>query len=690
MSMLTPVRAGRPEPASPAGRRRDLFVVLVWLAVIVGGLVTGAGIFDRLSSAVDPAPGSESQEARRDLQALTGEGDRVVAAVDAPVETADALAARLRAVPGVGSVRTSAAPTADGILLTVGLRAGMPDGQVNTTVDSVRRELATLPEGSVSAGGFPVLDREVGLTAKADLARAELVALPIVLIMLGLAARSAVGALLGLGMAATTTTGALATLFALSALTDVSSFAVNAVTMCGIGLAVDYGLLVIVRFRRESRRHAALADAVRATMATTGRVVGLSGLTVALALAGLLVFAEPVVRSIAYGGIGAVGVAVLSAVTLLPVLLRRFGHRIPPAKDTTRSGGAFGGLARVVQRRPRLVAIASLGLLAVLAAPVQALTPQGIDARTLPADSTTRRDAQRLEQRLPPQALASIVVVASVDATDPALPGYLDRLRSLDDVTAAPVRPGIPGHLTVVDVAVDGPAGGADAIRTVDDIRSLDTGFEVRVTGHTARFTDFVDGISARLPFAAAVIALLTFAVLLTITGGVLVATKAVVMNLASLAASLGALVWIFQQGHLASALGFAAAGGLSIVIVVLTAAFAFGLSTDYEVFLLSAVMAARREGADTDDAVAAGIQHTGRVITTAAALIVVVFGGFATSDVLFVKQLGVGLAIAIVLDATLIRLALTPALMTMLGRHNWSGPAWARRTSDRLWRHSL
>jgi RND superfamily putative drug exporter len=182
------------------------------------------------------------------------------------------------------------------------------------------------------------------------------------------------------------------------------------------------------------------------------------------------------------------------------------------------------------------------------------------------------------------------------------------------------------------------------------------------------------------------VIAALTFSFLLAVTGGLLVAAKAVVMNVASLAASLGALVWIFQHGNLASALGFTPTGGLSLVIIVLTAAFAFGLSTDYEVFLLSSVMSARRTGADTNVAVANGLQATGRIITAAAALIVIVFAGFATSSVLFVKQLGIGLAIAIILDATIVRLALTPSLMTLLGRLNWIGPRWAHRTSSRLW----
>ncbi len=675
----------------PSHRRRDAVTALVWLILAIGGGACGALVFDRVSSATDPAPGSESQRARRALEAATGERDTILAVLTGtPPEATGALADRLRQVPGVHRVRSSnnrdlPPPDGGGTTLAVGIRAGLTDKQTNATVDAVRREFAGLPAGRAVVGGYPVFDRDLGLMAKADLARAEAIALPIVLILLAFAVRSAIGSVLGLALVATTVTGGLAVLLALSAVTEVSSFAVNVVTMFGIGLAVDYGLLVITRFRRERVHAATVADAVAATMATSGRTVALSGLTVAVALAGLLVFAEPVVRSIAYGGIGAVAIAVVSASTLLPVLLRRLGHRIPPAPPTPAAGG-FGRLARLVQRRPVLVAAASLGLLAVLAVPLGSLVLQGVDTRALPAGAAARRDAQQLEQRLPRPAGAPITVLVTAAPGDPRMPGFLTRLRGLDHVTAAAVRADVAGPLTVVDVAVDGPGGGRDAIAVVDDIRHLDAGLPVQVTGLTARFNDFIGGLTGRAPYAAVVIALVTFTVLLLATGGVLVAAKAVVMNVASLAASLGALVWIFQQGHLAGPLGFTPTGGLSLIIIVLTAVFAFGLSTDYEVFLLSAVVAARHDGADTDTAVATGIQRTGRIITAAAVLIVVVFAGFAGGEVLIIKQLGLGLAAAVLLDATVVRLALTPALMTLLGRYNWTGPGWARRVSRRLW----
>jgi RND superfamily putative drug exporter len=697
MSVAAPGTSVPTLSGRPTRPRRDLLTALVWLVVVIGGAVSGAAVFNRVSTATDPAQSSESQRARRALEAVTGERDSILAVlIDTPPEAIGTLVGRLRQVPGVHRVRTSTdgqlpAPAGGGVALAVGIRADLTDQQANDAVDRIRKELGHLPTGRALVGGYPVLDRDLGLMAKADLARAELVALPIVLILLGVTLRSAVGSMLGQALVWTTVTGGLALLLGLSVVTEVSSFAVNVVTMFGIGLAVDYGLLVITRFRRERVHATSISDAVAATMATSGRTVALSGLTVAVALAGLLLFAEPVVRSIAYGGIGAVGVAVLSTLTLLPVLLRRFGHRIPPASpiaaDPAARSGAFGTVARLVQRRPVVVIAASLGVLAVLMVPLGALSLQGVDIRALPSDTDTGRDARDLQQRLPPTAGAPITVLITAAPDDPRVAAFVSRLQGLDHVTSVVVRADVTAAFTVVDVAVDGPSGGRDAIAVVDRIRGIDAGVEVSVAGTTARFNDFIAGLTGRAPYAAVFIALVTFAVLLLATGGVLVAVKAVMMNLASLAASLGALVWIFQQGNLAGVLGFTATGGMSLIIIVLTAVFAFGLSTDYEVFLLSAVVAERHDGADSDAAVATGIQRTGRIITAAALLIVVVFVGFASGDVLIVKQLGLGLAIAVLLDATIVRLALTPALMTLLGAYNWAGPGWARRCSRRLWR---
>ena len=669
-----------------------IVTLTVWLLVVLGGGAAGAVVFDRLSSATDPVASSESMRALAQLGVATGESDSIIALLPAEV-TADALtttATQLRDLPGVHRVRSSVdktlpTPPAGGSLLVVGLRAGLDDDAAQASTDAVRTAVTRLGGDRVLLGGYPIIDNELGATAEADLVNAEVIALPIVLLLLGLVLRSVVGSLLGLALVLTSVTGALGILFAVSLVVDVSSFAINVVTMFGMGLAVDYGLLIVTRFRRERANGRSVSDAVAATMSTAGRTVTFSGLTVGIALAGLLVFAEPIMRSLAYGGIGVVAVAVAGALTLLPVLLRRFGHRIPPLTEPAARGG-FATVARIVQRRPLLVTAASLLVLGLLALPLGGLRLEGLDVRALPADSTVRQHTEQLQAQLPAVARAPITIVAHTEPSDGRLASYLQRLRALDDVVSVNVRADTVGEPTVVDVTVVGPSAGREAMRLVDDIRALRPGFDALVGGEAARDRDFVTSLLARAPYAAALIATLIFLVLLLVTGGVLVAAKSVLMNVASLAASLGALVWIFQEGHLATALGFTPTGGLELVIIVLTAVFAFGLSTDYQLFLLAAVMAARHEGADTNTAVAVGIQRTGRIITTAAALIVVVFAGFAAGDLIIIKQLGVGLAIAVVLDATIVRLALTPALMTILGERNWYGPQRTHEISRRLW----
>jgi len=340
-----------------------------------------------------------------------------------------------------------------------------------------------------------------------------------------------------------------------------------------------------------------------------------------------------------------------------------------------------------VQRQPLLVAGGTLAILALLAAPLLGLRLEGLDARALPSDSPARQQNEQLERLLPQLARTPITVVAHTSAQDPRLAGYLTELGTLPNVDTVAPRPGIPGPLAIVDVTVNGAPAGREAMGAVADIRALSPPFRAQVTGLAAKDRDFITSLLDRTPLAAVVIALSTFLVLLAVTGGLLVAFKAVLMNVASLAASLGALVWIFQHGHLSGTLGFTPTGGLELVIIVLATVFAFGLSTDYEVFLLSSVMAARHDGQHTDAAVATGIQRTGQIITTAAVLIMVVFIGFASGDLLIIKQLGVGLTIAVLLDATIVRLALTPALMTLLGERNWTGPRWADHASRRLWR---
>lgn len=685
VTVPTPTRGRRKR--APRQSRYDRIVTAVWLVVLLGGAVAGAVLFERLASNLDPAPSAESMVARAELQRLTGDGDVVIAL--APQKSSASMTASvtaMNAVPGVlraQPAQPGAVLPGQGAALIITLEPGLATDAEHLAVTQIGSELRERTGGPVALGGYPPLDSALGVTAEADLVRAEAVALPIVLLLLALAVASWVGAAAGLALVLTTITGAMVLLLGLSYVTDVSSFAVNIVTMLGIGLAVDYGLLILTRFRAERGQGATVQDAVSTTSATAARTVLLSAGVVIIALTGLLAFAESSVRSLAYGGIGGVLVAALSATTLLPVILRRHGHRLRPL-NTVRHRGWVTRLTAVVQRRPVLVAGLSLAALAVAASPLAGLRLTGLDERALPAGAEARSDAATIKQAMPTAGQIPITVLAA--APNDRTRDYAAAIKALPAVTTVIPRQGTPAGQTVLDILVDAPPASSTAMNAVRDIRAIDAPFNAKVTGLAAKDRDFIDSLLSRLPIVAAIVLLGTFTVLLLVTGGVLVSLKAILMNVASLAASLGVLVWAFQDAHLGSLLGVASIGGLELIIVVLTAVFAFGLATDYEMFLLAAVMAARRSGQATNGAVQTGLASTSRIISTAAALIVVVFIGFAAGDLLIVKQLGVGLAVAVIIDATIIRLALAPALMTLLAERNWAGPAFAQRISDRLW----
>jgi RND superfamily putative drug exporter len=281
-----------------------------------------------------------------------------------------------------------------------------------------------------------------------------------------------------------------------------------------------------------------------------------------------------------------------------------------------------------------------------------------------------------------------VTVIAAADADEPGFVTWLDEVSSTDGVLGASTRPGTPSGLTVVDLVPTGTSQGDPATAVVDRIRADEPGFDVQVGGPAAELSDVKERLGARLPLAVAMVCLATLVLLFLMTGSIVVPIKAVLMNILSLGASFGAMVWIFQEGHLSGLLAFDSVGALDLWMPVLILIFAFGLSMDYEVFLLSRIKEVHDETGDNDLAVAVGLQRSGRIITSAAALIVVVFAGFAAGEVLAIKQLGVGLAIAVIVDATLVRTLLVPATMKLLGERNWWAPAPLRRFHDRYGLH--
>jgi RND superfamily putative drug exporter len=682
--------------------RRRRLVIALWGLVLVGGFLSAPALFGGLTSDVGDIGGTESQAASQTLYRAAPSGTDVYAVVDglraddpALRDGVDAAEARLLAMPGVAEVRTpwtgaapgaSAEPQAvagDGkaVALTV---AFDPTPAGWDAVEPATEVLRGIDAPRVLVGGEDLMDEEMNAQAGEDLARAELISMPIVLVLLLVLFGGLVAAGLPLVIATVGVAATMAALLLATAVTDVSVYAVNIITMLGLGLAVDYALLVVSRFREERAADPDVAGALMRTFATAGRTVLFSGLTVAASLAGLLVFPDDFLRSMGLAGLAVVLLDMIAALTLLPALLSLVGHRVRPARHAPGSGRVVGGLARFLRgRRALAVVLAVAPLLALAAVPFLGVRYADPDARSLPRSTETREIAEVVAARFDTSAdVERVTVVASRPIPEADLSTYVGRLESLDDARSVAVRDGIPG-LTVIDLVPRGESQGPAAMQLVDDVRSLPSPVPVQVTGDAAELADYEAALSSRLPWALGIVVLATFVLLFLFTGSVVVPAKAIVMNLLSLGAGFGALVWVFQEGHLGGLVGTDALDSLSITTPVLVFAIAFGLSMDYEVFLLGRISEWWRRTGDNDLAVSRGLQSTARVVTAAALLMSVVFAGFVAGGFSPVKQVGFGLVVIILVDATLVRMLLVPSVMSLMGRANWWAPAPLRRLHD-------
>ncbi len=679
--------------------RRRRLVAFVWLGIFVVGILVGPRVFAHLDSGNGLRGNAESVVTLQRLNQATKSGTEVTALLDGrdvhdPALRASVAAAvaDLRARPDVRRVIDPVATPVPALLasdrramlLEVELRDDLSVSQENQASDQVTARLRRISAPRVLVGGNRAANLDFQDRAQKDLERGEMIALPFVVVLLFLIFRGVVALLVPLVVALVAIAGALLVLLGVSQLTDTSTYSVNVITMLGIGLAVDYSLLIVSRFREERAGHEAAA-AIERTLATAGRTVAFSGLTVAIALSGLLVFAVPFLRSMAWGGIGVVLVAMVAAITLIPALLGLWGRRIKPARATRSDHGVFYRVSRVVQRFAwALVPLLVVGL-ALLAVPFAHAKLENSGVEALPRSSGVRQLFETLRDRFPGRGSDPIIVLAEINPADPQAQAFVARVRALPGVASVAPHQGVPPVVTVLDVTPDGPSQGAVATRLVSQIRGLERPVAVYVTGSAAFLVDYRDTLAVSLPLVLGVIGLATMLLLWLMTGSVVVPLKAVVMNVLSLGASFGALVWVFQEGHLSGLLGFEPTGTVDITVPVLVFVFAFGLSMDYEVFLLSRIKETWDESGDNDHAVALGLQRTGRIVTSAAALIVAVFLGFASGELLTIKEIGVGMALAIVIDATVVRTLLVPAAMKLMGRWNWWSPTSLRRLHDRL-----
>jgi RND superfamily putative drug exporter len=450
-------------------------------------------------------------------------------------------------------------------------------------------------------------------------------------------------------------------------------YSVQITTMLGLGLGVDYALLMVTRFKQERAGTPDVADCVRRTVSAAGRTVFFSGLTVAVSLVGLVVYPAPFLRSMGLAATAVVAVDMLAAVTLLPALLAKFGHRIKPANPRRPAGAWFGRFAAGVVRRPLPVLLVITAGLITVAAPVAALTLSPGDARELPASSESRQVYDLSVAHFPGQSAASPLYVL-VDG-GVAKPDYLAHLRSLPGVVEASQKT-YPDDTAVLKLTPAGTVNGKVATGLVQTIRDEHQG--AHVTGDSAHLVDFRRMLVERLPYATAVVLVSVFVLLFLFTGSVLIPLKAVLTNLLSIGAALGATVWVFQQGHFAGVFGTGLKGGMGALDVTIPPpmiAVAFGLSMDYEIFLLGRIREARLAGEDARAAVVTGVRHTGRVVTSAAALLMIVFACFMTGGAAPILEFGFGLTLAVFIDATLVRMMLVPAVLALLGKRAWWAP---------------
>ncbi|XVQ08221.1 MMPL family transporter [Spirillospora sp. CA-255316] len=673
--------------------RRPWVVIVLWLAVVGAGFGIGAGVFGRLVADVGTVPGSESGRAEQRIERLAPRPESLTAVISGrPAndprlnrEVAAALAG-VRAVPGVTGVEGPLPSAATGAALLVEITLA-PGEDVQERAAEAAAERLRAVDARVTVAGGPLSDAEFDEQAGRDVARAEMLSTPVVLVLLLVVFGGLLAAGLPLLVAFAGVGCTFGVLFAFSAVTDISVYSIQITTMLAVGLAVDYALLMVNRFREE--RHAApgVREAVARTVATAGRTVMFSGLTVAVALAGLVVFPDPFLRSMGLAGAAVVVVDMAVALTLLPALLGRFGHRISPSRRRRDDGhGVFARVARGVQRRPVLtLAVAALAMVA-LALPVFGMRISQGDPRMLPASTETRRMWDGVTAHFPDRAGrgGDIQVIADAPASDPGV----ERLRrtlaarpGVTDVRSEQVGP----RATIVLATPTGPAEGAAARRAVEAVRDLPAPFRVQVTGDTASLIDYRAMLAERLPWAAAVVAVGTLLLLFAFTGSLVLPVKAVLTNLLSIGAALGIVVWVFQDGHLAGLVGADGLGYVHLTVPVLIGAIAFGLSVDYEVFLLSRIRERWLAGAGPRGSVAGGLQRTGGIVTAAALLIGVVFAGFVAGGFAPIKAIGLGLVLAVALDATVVRMLMVPATMTLLGRRNWWLPRALRPVHARL-----
>lgn len=689
-----------------AHRRRWIVIIAVLLLTVIGG-AWGSGVSDKLTQGGYDDPGSQAAQVDKIIAESIGkQGGDVVVLYTAPAGTTvddPALARKindkLAALPkaDVGKVvsywNTHVPQLADASkthgLATITL-ASDDQSKQGEQYAAIADKLAV--DGvQTQIGGQAPLQKTITDKSMTDVEFAEFVSMPLVLLLLVVIFGSVVAALMPVLVGGLSILGALGVLRLISLGLDVNTFAVNVASLLGLGLAIDYGLFTVGRFREELAAGRDTADAVRRTVATAGRTVAFSATLLVIALAGLMVFPLDFLKAVAYGGMSAVAIAAIVSLTLLPALLGVLGPRIDKLSVPWRRGRTanpeprwLNRVAGTVMKRPALFVVPIIGVLLVLAGPFLNVRFGAADEKQLPASDPGRQAIEAITSAFPStgNSVASIVLRGK-----PLDQASIGQFVSDAGKIASDVHPvGVKGDVYVFNGNLPGDPLGDQAKDAVTDLRALPhpAGTEILVGGFTAKLADSTQAIFDRLPWMVAILVGATLLLMFLAFGSVLLPVKAVLMSVLSLSATFGVLTFVFQEGHGAGLLDVTPQP-MQIGVMVLIGALVFGLSTDYETFLLSRMVEARNKGMSTQEAVRTGLVRTGRMISAAALLLILVTGAFGLSSIVIMRFIGVGMIVALVLDATIVRLLLVPAVLRLLGNAAWWAPGPLRRLQERV-----
>jgi trehalose monomycolate/heme transporter len=717
-AMTTPANHGHPARHSiferwgrTAYRRRRLILVIGLLVAALGAL-WGTAIFARVQTAGGfDAPNSQSQHEDSLATRTFGRdaGDVVVLYSSKTLTTAapafrSAVTSTLTALPHskAGSYASYWSTGSRQFVSASGHQtyavielAGSSDTARQNSYDAIKDQLSA-PGLQTQVGGVVPTNETIDKQVTANITRAEALSFPVLLILLLVIFGSLTAACLPLAIGALGILGSFTVLRLLTLVTGVSVFSLNITTILGLGLGIDYGLFLVTRFREELRKQGTVQDAVARTVATAGRTVLVSGVTVAIVLASLMLFPETILRSIGYGGVATVLVDMIAALTVLPALLAVLGPKVnslPVRRSVQRpqaaeASGGWYRLAHSVMRRPVLYAVPIVLVLLALGSPFLKVAWGGVDATVLPSAAAPRIVTEALNTDFPGNPTAPIEAIVAFrgpvtgsQSRTAGLASYISRLDHVPGVTGAHLT-GIHGDIARIDMTY-GPGPYTPQARAITgEVRDVAAppGATAYTGGQTAALADELSSLGQILPWMALAVVLATFLLMFLAFGSLILPLQAIVMNILSLGAMFGVVTWIFQEGHLSGLLGFTPNGTISPTIPILMFAIMFGLSMDYQVFLLSRIRESYDISHDNTRAIASGLQRTGGVITSAALLLVIVIGLFSLSSITFIKLLGVGMIVALILDATLVRMLLVPAVMRLAGDANWWAPAPLRR----------